>query len=337
MALTPRQTEASYASQVFHASLIELGFTATLDALDEWADVQATPAQVAASVGRFLARVLVHVRTGRAQAQRMALAYVRYHRALSTGYTFGEGTSAPLSDLRSEFYSTVEEVTPDVLTDDLALVDRQGEVTDPPRFVSNERIKVETLEVPDTAELDDIAEEELANNVHNSAQRSLVNAQRESILARYRLAVDLDNYREKALTTAGSLAAGAAQRVVLNAGREVVDEIAKKDRRAIAYARLSGTGTPCGWCAMLISRGPIYRSSASAGGDDGRKYHDNCNCFAMPIYSIEQFNDDPQFDLNRELAGEWASVTKGLRGKSAIAAFRKFIRRKYATDAQAAA
>jgi hypothetical protein len=81
---------------------------------------------------------------------------------------------------------------------------------------------------------------------------------------------------------------------------------------------------------MLISRGPVYKSSRSAEYADGDKYHDNCHCYAEPIFSRDQYAGSSLYALNRQYAGLWPTVTKGLSGKAALSAWRRFIRREHA-------
>ncbi|WP_279020462.1 hypothetical protein [Mobiluncus mulieris] len=40
--------------------------------------------------------------------------------------------------------------------------------------------------------------------------------------------------------------------------------------------------TTCDFCLMLASRGPVYGSSETAGGE-GNKYHDHCDCIPVPV------------------------------------------------------
>lgn len=40
--------------------------------------------------------------------------------------------------------------------------------------------------------------------------------------------------------------------------------------------------TTCDFCLMLASRGPVYGSSETAGGE-GNKYHDHCYCIPVPV------------------------------------------------------
>lgn len=335
--MTPgRRAEADYATLVFHASLVELGVQVTLETLREWESVSTSPARIASSVGAFLATLLNLVSLRRAEARLLTYAYLRYHRALHTGYTFpveGEGESeTSLSSLRTEFYSQVEDLTPDLLGDDDSISDANGVVTEPPPAVDAE-VDVESLELPDENDLDDQAEDEVKAQVINSAERSLRN-HIEGIKSPKgddpdEIAQKVAELIDEAHETAGSLAAGAAQRAVVNTGREVQHELVRTDRRVMAYVRLSRTGTPCGWCAMLISRGPVYKSAETAEGADGETYHPNCQCYSVAVYSDEHFDESPLFDLNRELEDEWGEVTRGLSGKAAIAAFRLHIRKKY--------
>ena len=88
---------------------------------------------------------------------------------------------------------------------------------------------------------------------------------------------------------------------------------------------------------MLISRGAVYNSAKSAGRVgksrgprvDGETYHENCKCFAIPVYSQEEYDTDPRFSLNREMERLWPRVTDGKRGKDALSVWRKFIRQKF--------
>lgn len=143
-----------------------------------------------------------------------------------------------------------------------------------------------------------------------------------------RPADEVDEKRDEAHSKAGSRQAAAADRIVKNGARAEIHSLADRDPRVIGYVRRSRTGTPCGWCAMLISRGLIfYKSEHSATyGSDGEKYHDNCNCYAEPVYSRKQYHTSDLFALNREYDRLWPIVTKGLRGKAALTAWRRYFR-----------
>lgn len=71
----------------------------------------------------------------------------------------------------------------------------------------------------------------------------------------------------------GAIAAAAAERSAMEEGRRLVFEIGNADPRRYAWERVTGAH-PCGFCAMLASRGPVYNTAESAGY--GNLYHDHC-------------------------------------------------------------
>lgn len=79
-----------------------------------------------------------------------------------------------------------------------------------------------------------------------------------------------------------SLLAGFSQKMIANAGRETISGNAFKDPTRVAYARIPRAGC-CSFCAMLASRGAVYKSEQTAGGI-GNRYHDNCRCVATPVF-----------------------------------------------------
>lgn len=72
--------------------------------------------------------------------------------------------------------------------------------------------------------------------------------------------------------------AGAAMRHALNAGRDTLANTIVADEAAIGWARVT-SGSPCWFCAMLASRGPVY----SADSVDFEA-HDNCSCSIEPVF-----------------------------------------------------
>lgn len=60
--------------------------------------------------------------------------------------------------------------------------------------------------------------------------------------------------------------------------------------RPFAFARVvqpSANG-PCGFCAVLASRGPVYRSSYSA-GLRADAFHNSCRCLVVPVYTSRRW------------------------------------------------
>ena len=78
---------------------------------------------------------------------------------------------------------------------------------------------------------------------------------------------------------------GIMRRQVLSGGRQLIDLTTEADNRAIGWRRVSD-GSPCTFCAMLCSRGPVYRSAAVAApiAGTGLEYHGHCGCTAEIVY-----------------------------------------------------
>lgn len=85
-------------------------------------------------------------------------------------------------------------------------------------------------------------------------------------------------------------ASGAASRHVLNGARDTTLELVKADDVAVGYIRVTASN-PCAFCAMLASRGPVYRESSFAASDPRFvgpgtiKVHDNCACMPKAVFS----------------------------------------------------
>lgn len=108
--------------------------------------------------------------------------------------------------------------------------------------------------------------------------------------------------------------ARAAQRQALDGGRERVLRAVESDRTAFGWARAT-SGSCCYFCAMLASRGAVYKSERTAGFDP----HDGCNCEPEPIYRRAQ----PLPPATQGFAEQWADATEGLSGHDARLAFRR--------------
>jgi len=118
--------------------------------------------------------------------------------------------------------------------------------------------------------------------------------------------------------------AGDVSRQVLNGGRETLLGSVDRDPVALGYARVTD-GKPCAFCAMLASRGPVYRSNARATvARDGAKYHRACGCTSEPVFSREQ----PWPGKGREFADLWKQAKRTARGEDGLTpavAFRRAI------------
>lgn len=111
---------------------------------------------------------------------------------------------------------------------------------------------------------------------------------------------------------------------VLDTGRSTVLKNAHRDRRSRGWAREVEAGA-CSFCAMLATRGAVYKSEDSAKFEA----HDHCHCIAVPTFG--QYEPTAQV---REWQQLYKESTRGARGsKNAIAAFRKAYEAKYTPSA----
>lgn len=116
-----------------------------------------------------------------------------------------------------------------------------------------------------------------------------------------------------------TLLSGSVQRLVSDAARNTVIDNVARDRIRVGYARIPQAGC-CAFCAMLASRGAVYRDEMSAGGVTGRgmeigategrrgrqaqgvktrgkqnlgdAYHDFCRCTVAPVFMGDTFAQD---------------------------------------------
>lgn len=85
-------------------------------------------------------------------------------------------------------------------------------------------------------------------------------------------------------------AAGAATRHVLTGGRQSLLTLVEGDMKAIGWIRVTD-GDPCSFCAMLASRGAVYKQASFSQSDprfEGPgefKVHDSCACTMEVVYS----------------------------------------------------
>ncbi|MEU9044110.1 hypothetical protein AB0D63_20885 [Kitasatospora sp. NPDC048343] len=361
-----RQADADKAAEAFHLALSQIGAGTTAEAFKLWSEVPA--AQRTATASGWLRRAITLVMGRRRMARDLARAYYRLARALQTGTTVAdpyhpEPSTVTLGDLRRQFATlagTYEAPAPAPSTDGS---DRPDKAADQP--VSEQASRTaddarEALQNGDEHQLDDHAEdwerilvEELEglrdeeDRIEREAEeelRTVLDAlgtrnldKRLSQVDDQQAAKDADRQREEAHRQAGAQQAGAAGRVAMNGGRSAIWNHTSRDRRALGYVRLSRTGTPCGFCAMLISRGVAYKSERSATYKDGDLFHDHCHCYAEPVFRRDQFDDSGLFELNRQYQALWPEVTKGYSGKAALNAWRRFLRAQQRAHHQAEA
>ena len=72
---------------------------------------------------------------------------------------------------------------------------------------------------------------------------------------------------------------GEITRQILNGGRNVILGTVERDRHAEGWTRVTD-GNPCAFCAMLATRGAVYKSE----GSSSFAAHGKCACTAEPVY-----------------------------------------------------
>lgn len=83
---------------------------------------------------------------------------------------------------------------------------------------------------------------------------------------------------EDAQSAALTRTSGSVTRQVLSGGRETILRSVAEDKEALGCGRVTD-GDPCAFCALLASRGPVYK-------DDTVDFqaHDECGCTSEPFY-----------------------------------------------------
>ncbi|MCX5203003.1 hypothetical protein OG897_16300 [Streptomyces sp. NBC_00237] len=120
---------------------------------------------------------------------------------------------------------------------------------------------------------------------------------------------------------------GQSVKTALDGGREMTAAAIDRDRRVKAWQRVASPNA-CGFCALLASRGAVYKSRKSGSqltsrsrsvrfGDAGvgASFHPSCRCVIVPSYSNDAYVDD--------MARDWLIMWKQSGGS--LAKFRKMI------------
>lgn len=107
---------------------------------------------------------------------------------------------------------------------------------------------------------------------------------------------------------------GSIARLALNCGRETVLEAVRRDEAALGWARVTDA-KPCAFCAMLASRGPVYKERTVR-----FRAHDHCTCTAEPVYEGSNWPGRA-----REFHDLWQQ-TKHDRTTSPLNAFRRALK-----------
>lgn len=115
-----------------------------------------------------------------------------------------------------------------------------------------------------------------------------------------------------------SLFAGTMEHLAAAGYRQLITDVAPRSGQYSGWARVSRTGKPCAWCAMLISRGPVYHNEATAttrrargigkgGGSlsEADNGHPHCQCYVVPVKSRAEWLTGDLFSQGRQFQSEW--------------------------------
>jgi hypothetical protein len=276
------------------------------------------PARLDRTAGAWLDDAVAHTLTQHRVANMLGVSYYRLYRALVTGHTmrspFDEvhPEQVSLGDLREDFANLVAGLPEDVAY--------APEGRDNGKWV---HVDPDVIETPrEAVEREDEAERQARFYLNllgiDNLVKNLGALDPDKLTGR-----ELDDARNKVADTTARRSAATVERIAMNGGRTTVHTAIKHDKRAVGYMRVSTTGTPCGFCAMLISR-PLemaYSSERTGSGmtekaksvRDGRavegaEYHTNCHCIVIAVYSQEEYETSPQFEQNRKLDDMWQNA-----------------------------
>ena len=134
---------------------------------------------------------------------------------------------------------------------------------------------------------------------------------------------------EQANANALSSTIRASQRHVANGGRGTIINAAKRDKSAKGWARLTDS-KPCSFCAMLASRGPVYKSEQTS----RFRSHDGCGCSAVPVVDLEApwpgRAEEFRKLYDENISGKYSG---GDGNNDAVKAWKQFYDRKVEPDA----
>lgn len=350
--------------------MVYLGAQAFVETLALWQDVVPTEGRVTATGATFIEQALNLVRVRRNQVEAILIPYLRLRQALLTGTTFQDalGETADvrpsLSALRADFVQAVERYAEQALTsadvpdrnpddtveDKSVEEDGRGGAYHPyslDQWLDEGDIDLERIDSLEELldALEDAFEDEAQAIVENLGpkllEEKIKDASKDDHLQTAR---EVEAEREELHRKVGTALAGQSERMVQNGGRRSTLAIGSVNGRVIGFVRIHkprGDAHPCGFCALLLSRGfvptnhrwkpgdSLYYSFRGAGGEIGSvdQFHTGCHCRAEEVYSESDIESDPRFDLNRFYAAEYQRVIQGrFSGRDALTAWRKHIR-----------
>ena len=245
-------------------------------------------------VEAFLSRATSIIEAGRERSERNAAGFYEVIRRGQTG-------PGPMPDVKIEAPPEAQIRTSLFVTGVVGVRERLNKIPDPPPIIRPRQVEVGDAD-------DDLP---TTTPTLRDRQRSLIDAGRGDAI-------------RDAIERAGVAVAGATIRHTGNAGRDKIRETAKADTRAVGWVRVTRS-KPCYYCAMLASRGAVYkedsfdRSDARFEGPGTAKVHDSCQCSMRPVYT-RRHAEWPEF--NQAMHELWENGDRDY-GVDAITAWRR--------------
>ncbi|WP_228002148.1 VG15 protein [Nocardia australiensis] len=186
-----------------------------------------------------------------------------------------------------------------------AVVSVLERATEPPARVSSPRARVTVA----PAELDPLSRRQARRRVNVTAAPRSPAAVREVV---NRVSVTMGRH-------------------IQQAGRDAIVDTADGAGEEVGWARLLSGAENCAFCAMLASRGPVYRSDKSATSVVGRPrgnrelgeaYHDNCDCETVLVRRGQPWEGQAEYERLERL---WIAASS-LDGEPRLAFNRAFRR-----------
>lgn len=345
MTTPARLSEADALEHVFHWAVNALGNRVAIETLRLWDQyVPPTAAGARAAERAFTLALLALLLRHRREGRQLAYDYYRLVRALRTGATISSDPreiTVSLEELREAFDLNLDAIEEwvsgvpifevgDPDNDPLPDVTEELVAIEPDFILDDEVIEIDLVVDFDIDSDDDETEveDEVTELTRNIGTRNL----EKKIIRRTRKDDgDSDEASQQAKREAGNRVASTAMRVMMNASRGEAYELGSVDARIQGWVRFSTTGTPCGFCAMLIARRNIYatRNTAQHQGQNQseNKYHDNCKCVTIPIFDMDQFLDSELSSQHKYYDQLWKKHIAGkYGGVEALNAFRTLLR-----------
>lgn len=321
--------------QLHRAAQARLGIAVALVTTDRWGNVTVTsPGGTGEAWMNNTAEVVL---AARALSLNLARAYYQLARAIESGYTLGElleNRPATMGNLRDAFLAQVMSVanlgddtestpfhalvTPEIGGDVLGQVDilpRVQAFLDASDESNDSRtVPIDPFTWPGVASSSETLSEirkRLTEKVITPLVKEINQKAKGTEPGKKTL-----RSLEKAHEAKGSLGAGQADKLAINIGRSLIQTVGRADKRVIKFARGLGPN-PCAFCAMLASRGAIYRSAMTAAGE---AYHPNCHC-----YPIARWTDtSPLPAINSWLEEAWKANISNLSGGDKLQQWRSW-------------